>query len=1440
MADTIHSIRHLENTEDNTFTLIVGTDRVGEGILFSGQTVFVERDNGYSGNPMSLQAWHPFLDKATWIYVADSLKVRRIDVDGVVNRVGIPRPNRGGVNSEYVGVITPSITEGPENTIYNLATGDDATAQADWGSGTHFFGGLFINGQTETITLRKETRISPGGAVNVVRFDLIPDPNPPFAPPVTTAGTVLPATVDVETDFAEDAHIEAFMNLSKPEVVARIRLSLILEPRKTGMVYSDVGGRVNVFLVGHGVKRGQSVLLSGVTGAGNDQVNGRHAALVTDDDNFALFPTTFSGAPVGGAMVVDNSNFYYAEIVPSALVGAGLNFSEEALTAVEQARADLRRLRTEYAEWLEHEFAAGIRSARERAENSTFESFARSRGVDIGILEGQISGAGGGYVFSRSKESFKRVGTDPDLDWKNVTAVEITINWTDDATGGGEDVGDSFFIGELDIVNSISVLNSRIGGAPYDWRYTYYESTTGVESNPSPIMPEGIDVVFTLPTITVDGIDTSLADKIRIYRRGGFLAAWHLIDTIDNPGAGNTAQYIDYKDDLSIATQPILEQDNYLPLPLPVEVTQLLKFSERFVEDSVWVTTDASVNENVTVAPNQSETATELIVTAADGEIRQTVPATTVETFFSIFVKAKTLATAAIPHIRLFFFDGTDTNTDITLAQPNFNVKKGGLLGVWERFVITCPIGTTAVGIKVIVDGDEVYIWGAQLEQWDADEGFLEPARYIQDLKFQETERTARELVLGDEDDDTFKGTMQAVDSVPIIITEILEDGGPPEVWWGPLSGKYLFGIRGHKVKNGVANLVNAGDVYWSKAARPDLWRPQDRLAVTHAGEPLQNGFIYNTRSYAFTTEGLYIINIDPRGLNRFVSWKTPVAHGLWKRWALAIGPKIWWLGKDGIYESTGGVDRNITNPSFIRPLFTQGGDLDINGYAAIDMEADDDELRLMWRHPYLYFFYLDAAGERKTLRYEPALQRWEFHDYELNVRMGYGEDEDRRVLLGTEEGFILKLGGAITDAAVVGTVPVIGEIRTGSLDQGLPALRKLYGDIHIEAEIPLGESITVTPFLDDEINVDTPQVINSTTDDRKRYKIEIGRNTTGRSIALGIVGITGGIRLHEISFAFQEHQISELTWDSHFEDDGNLEDKWITGLYLEADTNGVDKLIRVDVDGVEIPGSPFTINTTLVKPVKISWEPVRGVTMRFTSEAVEARLWSWRWIWNQEPVELEEPFIWEWLDWPYEKFIKGFSIKADTFNEPVTLELRIDGDEGTNPLGAEEFTFTHDGPQIAQFSIDNAGECQVLVECLRLTNTSSNPLRVYNLQWIFDTEPYLSKNWITQERSFNLGSWGHIRDAYIALRSTTDVTLDVTIDGVAQTPITLTNTAGGRVKRYIQFEANKGKVFRFKLSAAEPFKVYNEDTNIQVKGWNNSVGLRKFQLPFEGGIQNP
>ena len=140
----------------------------------------------------------------------------------------------------------------------------------------------------------------------------------------------------------------------------------------------------------------------------------------------------------------------------------------------------------------------------------------------------------------------------------------------------------------------------------------------------------------------------------------------------------------------------------------------------------------------------------------------------------------------------------------------------------------------------------------------------------------------------------------------------------------------------------------------------------------------------------------------------------------------------------------------------------------------------------------------------------------------------------------------------------------------------------------------------------------------------------------------------------------------------------------------------------------------------------------------------------------------------------------------------------------------------------------------------MRLANTTSNPLQVFNLTWIFDTEPPHKTRWNTQEKTFNLQGWGHLRDGYIAIRSQADVTLTITVDGTALTPITLLDTSSLRRALYWQADANKGKVYQFTLTSASDFKVYNEDTSCWVKGWNTSVGYKRFQLPFEGGTQNP
>lgn len=1456
MPDEIHSIKNLIDSETGTSVLIVGTHRPGTGTghLFFGTSAFTEASAGFGIEPFAMLAWHPLLDDATWIYVSDDTQSRRINVTGTDVKVGIPRPNRHGTLSEYAHIITPTVGVAQITTIYDLATGDDLTAQADWFSNDVDYD---ITGSSDTITTQKLSRATTGGLLNVVTLHLIPiavDATTKIA----TAGLIFPSTLDLEIDMVASSRVESFFKMSHPESINYVRVAFSMEVVKTGFTYAenlDLGtSEVEITggdLIGHGYSTGDFVLLTGATENGAD-VNGQFSIIVIDEDTIHLSNSVWAATPTGGSIVNMSKNAYFNDITPAAFA-AGTQVNEDLLTKEQQEASDTDRLRIEYEAWLQ-----ALRTGHPDYGENRYQLYLQwgeagfKNWVENIRGNGQDNFSGGGntlgptfdpvratsdewFQYSRPKAAFNRSGTDPTLNWDTITAMTISTQYNDTANGGGTLLGDRVSFAEFDMVKAESQLNSVAGGLPYDWRYTYYESLTGVESNPSPRMPEGIDVINQPITITLTGIDTTVADKIRLYRRGGLLQDWHLLDTIANPGV-TTTTYVDGKPDLDIFGNQFLSLDNYPPMPLPVQVTQLLSFSERF-SNAAWVKTNATVRPNVHGSPRFSETADSVTDDGAGGGgISQIVADPGKTTYFSIYVKAKNI-TGSGPHISLN--NNVDAAVPITLAQPNFRPREGGATGVWERFVMTCSTGITQVELTVTGADDSVYVWGAQLDDWDATAGFLAPARHAPDLH-DITALENRDILtrpnrnIPDEFIPVIQGSA-SIDDTTNVFTEILEDGGPPQVWWGPYQGNTIFGIRGHK----DGELVDSGSLYWCKPGQPDHWSPFDRLPITQAGEPLQNGFLFNTHSYVFSTEHLYRIDPDPTGRAQFVSWPTPVGRGLLFPWAFAVGPKIWFYASGGIYETAGGPARSITAGSLIRPLF-EGQT--INGIAGVDIFADNDEIRMEFRGNYLYFMFKDLVGNRAVLRWHHVFERWEYFTYLDPVRMAYAkEGQDASLLYGTNNGFITRSGGANDDHGTA----IGGSFRTGALDQGQRAKQKVYGDIHIEANIPVGITVVVQPFLDDEETAESTQNLVGT-GARVRYKITMGKDKVARSLSLNFSGIESAATacaIHEIDIAYQIGQENELLWDSYFEDDGTLEDKWITGLYLECDTDGVDKDIAVFVDGVEITseGSPFTINTADMRPAKISFSsPVRGSHMRFTSVDVAAKLRDWRWLWESQPVVLTDPFSWDNLGSNHEKYVKGFSIDADTLGQAVTLELRLNGDESTNALGTDVFTFTHSGRQQSQFAFDDSGANQVLAEVVRLAQTSSNPLQVFNLSWIFDTEPPHKNRWNTQERSFNLPGWGHLRDAYFVIRSVADVTLTVTIDGNVQPGITLANTSSVRSKLYVQFPAFKGKVFQFTLTSASDFKVYNEDTNIWVKPWNSSIGYTQFQLPFEGGTANP
>ena len=96
--------------------------------------------------------------------------------------------------------------------------------------------------------------------------------------------------------------------------------------------------------------------------------------------------------------------------------------------------------------------------------------------------------------------------------------------------------------------------------------YTYYSSTTYIESAPSRVSAE-IDVE--LQYVEVDGFTAptdATVDAIKLYRNGGTLIDYYLVDTLSIENIG-TKNYIDTKTDMEVLEGTLLETKDYIQPP---------------------------------------------------------------------------------------------------------------------------------------------------------------------------------------------------------------------------------------------------------------------------------------------------------------------------------------------------------------------------------------------------------------------------------------------------------------------------------------------------------------------------------------------------------------------------------------------------------------------------------------------------------------------------------------------------------------------------------------------------------------------------------------------------------------------------------------------------------------------------------------------------------
>jgi hypothetical protein len=129
----------------------------------------------------------------------------------------------------------------------------------------------------------------------------------------------------------------------------------------------------------------------------------------------------------------------------------------------------------------------------------------------------------------------------------------------------------------------------------------------------------------------------------------------------------------------------------------------LLLQSQTF-DNASWVKTTATVTADSFAAPDGTTTAETLTATSTNSTLLQTFTATATAYTFSVYIYRKT---------------GTG-NVDITVDGTTYATQT--ITGAWARYSITTTpsAGSKTAGIRLATSGDEVYIWGAQLEQRSA------------------------------------------------------------------------------------------------------------------------------------------------------------------------------------------------------------------------------------------------------------------------------------------------------------------------------------------------------------------------------------------------------------------------------------------------------------------------------------------------------------------------------------------------------------------------------------------------------------------------------------------------------------------------------------------------------------------------------------------------
>lgn len=274
--------------------------------------------------------------------------------------------------------------------------------------------------------------------------------------------------------------------------------------------------------------------------------------------------------------------------------------------------------------------------------------------------------------------------------------------------------------------------------------------------------------------------------------------------------------------------------------------------------------------------------------------------------------------------------------------------------------------------------------------------------------------------------------------------------GQPLPSLWGPFSqGTALFCFAcGSSYQPGVLFLTNGND--------PDSASDVLQIEITPPSDPLVNGCMFgNGNAYVWSANRMfslypsfgssYVVEagqvLPAQGQNLFVPLEVQNGKGLWSRWALAVGPKMWFLARDGIYETTGGAPTPISEGPWATLFPHDGRPGAAVTIGALTIQPPDMTqtayLRLCYYDSHLYFDYRDASNNQWTLVYNTDAKVWSVDQYGYPAIAHYGDEAmgSNAMYMGAGNGSIYQMTGTLDGAAAISYaayMPTMSELRGG------------------------------------------------------------------------------------------------------------------------------------------------------------------------------------------------------------------------------------------------------------------------------------------------------------------------------------------------------------------------------------------------------------------------